>query len=188
MVTKIWNWLVVIPLVIRVSTLIHVWQISIGKLNSVMEITFMTDFKMTPKTKQDTVAEKVRAVIFSWFPVMWLPAPVSAFGSIGSANAFATSGTQSSLTLPSLLYSIGRKGHRSTSRVEIANPRVKNGWIRNEDMWVLIRDGKSYNIAVMPFQGVYRIFKGSRLIGFSRTLEAAKRRAEKIKISGRIFK
>jgi hypothetical protein len=55
-------------------------------------------------------------------------------------------------------------------------------------MWVLIRDGKSFNIAIMPFQGVYRIFKKSRITGYSRTLKAAKRRAEKIKVTGHVFK
>jgi len=182
------KWLVVKPLMIRVNTLIHMWQVSISKLNSIVEVPAVTHFKVTFKAKQDAIAEVVRAAVFLWLPVMGLPTPVSAFGSIRSADAFATSGAQPPLTFPSLLYSVSRKGHRSPSRVEVANPRVKNGWVRNGDMWVLIRDGKSYNIAVMPFQDMYRIFAGSRLIGFSRTLKAAKQRAEKIKTPRQPFK
>jgi len=180
--------LVVKPLMVGVNTLIHVWQVSISKLNAVVKVPAMTYFKMALKAEQDAIAEVIRASIFSWVPVMGLPTPMSAFGSVGATNTFTASGTQSSLAFPSLLYSVGRKGHRSTSRVEVANPRVKNGWIRNGDMWVLIRDGKSYNIAVMPFAGVYRIFKGSRLVGFSQTLDAAKRRAEKIKTPRQPYK
>lgn len=180
--------LIVEPLMVRVNTLIHMWQVSIRKLTAKLEITSVSHLKVTLKAKQDAIAEVIGASVFSWFPVMRLPTPVSAFGTIGSADAFTTGGAQSSLAFPSILYSVGRESHRSTSRVEVSSPRVKNGWVRNDDMWVLIRDGKSYNIAVMPFQGVYRIFKGSKLIGFSRTLEAAKRRAEKIKITGRVFK
>jgi len=180
--------LVVIPKMIGVCALIHVWQVSISKLNTVVKVPAMTHFKMALKAEQDAIAEVIRASIFSWLPVMGLPTPMSAFGSVGATNTFTASGTQSSLASPSLLYSVGRKGHSSTSRIEIANPRVKNGWVRNGDMWVLIRGGKSYNIAVMPFQGVYRIFTGSRLIGFSRTLKIAKQRAEKIKTPRQPFK
>lgn len=182
------RWLVVKPLMIRVNTLIHMWQISISKLDSIVKVPTVTHFKMTFKAKQDAISEVVRAAVFLWLPVVGLPTPMSAFSSIGSADAFTTSGTQSSLTFPSLLYSVRRKGHGSTSRAEIANPRVKNGWIRNGDMWVLIRDGKSHNIAVMPFQDVYRIFAGSKLIGFSRTLKVAKQRAEKIKTPRQPYK
>ena len=84
------------------------------------------------------------------------------------------------------------------NRVEVASARVKNGWIRNEDMWVLIREGKSHNIAIAyapPWppgdrkaKGQFSIFKGSKIIGFSRTLGAAKRRAEKIKTPRTPFK
>ena len=182
--------LIVKPLMIRVNALIHMWQVSISKLDSIAEVTAMTNLKMTLKAKQDAISEVVGATVFSWLPVVRLPTPVCAFGSVGSADALATSGTPPSLAFPSLLYSVGRKGHSSTSRVEVSNPRVKNGWVRNEDMWVLMRDGKSYNIAVMPVplgKG-YRIFKGSRLFGVSRTLEAAKRRAEKIKTPRQPFK
>jgi len=85
---------------------------------------------------------------------------------------------------------------RLTARIEAANPRVKNGWIRNEDMWVLIRDGISYNIAVMyvpPWmaggRGGYAVFKGHRTLkGLSRTLVTAKRRAEKIKTPRQPYK
>ena len=185
--TKI-NQLVIVPLMVRVFALVHMWQVSISKLAAKLKITAVPHLQVALRAKQDAITEKIRTTIFSWFPVVGLPAPVSAFDSIGSADTFTASGTQSPLTLPSLLYSVGRKGHRSTSHVEVSNPRVRNGWVRNEDMWVLIRDGKSYNIAVMPFRGVYRIFKGSKIIGFSRTLEAAKRRAEKIKITGRVFR
>lgn len=182
--------LVVKPLMVRVYTLVHMWQVSIRKLNSIVEVPTMSYFKMALRAKQDAVSEVIRATIAFWFPVMRLPTPVSASSPVSVAEFFTTVGTNSALSFPSVFYSFGRKGHYNTSRIEIANPRVKNGWIRNEDMWVLIRDGKSYNIAIMPVplgKG-YRIFKGSRVFGVSRTLDVAKRRAEKIKTPRQPYK
>ena len=185
-----WKKLVVIPKVIRVSAFIHMWQVSIRKLFTLLPVSSMPNIQMALRTKQNTITEQVRAFIASWFPMMWLPAPISAFGSVSSPKSLTTSGTQAPLSFPSLLFSVSRKSHHSTSRKEIK-------WVKNGDMWVLLHNGKSYNIAIMYFppssfsqrnRAEYRIFKGSKIIGFSRTLEAAKRRAEKIKITGRVFK
>jgi hypothetical protein len=182
--------LVVIPKMVRVSTLVHVFQVSVGKLNTITPVSFVSYFEMTLRAKQDAIAEKVRAAVFSWFPVMWLPTPVSAFGSVASAEPFTTSSTLPPLSFPSLLFSVGRKSHQSVSRNAVK-------WVKNGDMWVLLHNGKSYNIAIMYFppssfsgraRGEYRVFKGSRIIGFARTLEAAKQRAERIKVTGRVFK
>jgi hypothetical protein len=122
---KIWKELIVIPKMIWVSAFVHVWQVSIRKLNTVTKITFMTNLKMAFRKKQDTITKRISSTVFSWFSMMGLPAPVCVFSSVGSANTLATGCAQSSLPFPSLLYSIRGKGHCGTSRVEVSNPRVK---------------------------------------------------------------
>lgn len=186
--------LLVMPLMVRVFSLIHAVILSIGTLVAKLKIPTVPHFQMALRAKQDAVTEGIRAAIFSWFPVMRLPAPALALGAIAPKKRLTTSTTSPPLPVPSLLYSIARKGQHGTSHFEVSSPRVKNGWIWNEDMWVLIRDSKSYNIAVMytpPWEGRkggYAIFRGSKVIGFSRTLEAAKRRAEKIGTPKQPFK
>ena len=186
--------LVVVPLMVRVSAFIHVVVCSIGKLVAKLEVPTVSYFQVAIRAKQDAIAKGVVTTVFSWLPVMGLPTPTLAFGTVAPDELFTTRSAQSSLTFPSILYSVGRKGHCSTSRVEVANPRVRNGWIRNEGMWVLIRDGKSYNIAIVhtpPWagrKGRYDILTGSKVFGSSRTLDAAKRSAEKIKTPRQPYK
>jgi len=182
--------LIIIPKMVRVSTLIHIWKVSIRKLASFCPVAPVSYLEMAFRAKQDTITKKVRAVIFSWLSMVWLPTPVCVLGTVVPTEPFATGSALPPLSPPSLFFSISGKPHQSTSRDKIK-------WVKNEDMWVLLHNGKSYNIAIMYFppssfsertKGEYRIFKGSKIIGFSRTLEAAKRRAEKIKITGRVFK
>jgi hypothetical protein len=184
----------VVMLMVRVSALVHVLKNFVGKLDSILPFATVSYLQVALRAKYDTIAEGVRAAMTFGFPVMRLPTPVCTSGAVSFAELFTTIGTMPTLPPPRILYSVARKGHRNTSRVEVANPRVKNGWIRNEDMWVLVRDGKSYNVAITytpPWEGRkggYVILKGHRAIGTSRTLEAAKRRAEKIKIPRVPFK
>jgi len=185
--------LLIVPLMVRVVSFVHAVIRFVGKLASKLKIPAVSHFQMAIRTKQDAIAESVSAAVFSWLPVMRLPTSALAFGTVAPNKFFVADGAPSSLPVPSFLYSVRRKGHSSTS--EVSNPRVKNGWVRNEDMWVLIRDGVSYNIAVMyspPWgkrtRGEYVIFRGSKAIGSARTLAAAKRRAERIKTPRSPFK
>jgi len=175
--------LVVVPQMVRVSALVHVRQVSVPKMGTVTPVSFMTNLKVALRTKQNTVAKQIRAALALRLPVMRLPTPVCPFDSVRPTYAFATGSTLSSLPVPSILYSVGRKRHGSTPH------RVVKGWKYNgDDMWVLIEDGKSTNVAIMHMPPAYsltkrtrteyHIFHASKFIGFTLSLAAAKHRAE----------
>jgi len=133
----------------------------------------MSNLQVAFRAKQNAITEQIRTTLASWFPVMWLPAPVGAFGSVTLSKPFTTGSTQTSLSIPSLLFSVSGKGHRSTSR------HIINGWEWNgEDMWVRIKNGKPTNIALMRTRKGYHIFFGSKFIGVALKLASAKRKAE----------
>jgi len=175
--------LVVVPQVVRVSAFIQVRQVlSIPKLCVRTPVSVVANLKVALRAKQDTVAKQIRASTAYRLPVMRLPTPICPFDSVRPAYALPAGSTQPPLPVPSILYSVRGKRHGSTPR------RIINGWKYNgDDMWVLMKDGKSTNIAVMylpPFgltkrkRTEYHIFHASKLIGYALSLAAAKRRAE----------
>jgi hypothetical protein len=141
----------------------------------------MSYFKVTVIAKQDTVAERVRAFILSWFPMMRLPSPACAFGAVSAHQSFTASTARSALPVPSLLYSVSRKGHSSTSRNLVAN-----GWVNDgKGLHVLRQNGKFTDIRVVRLlmhgknkSPVYDIYCGNKYIGYAKSLVSAKKRAE----------
>lgn len=173
--------LFVMPLMVRVSALIHRVVLFIGALTAKLKIPAMTHFQMTIKAKQDAVTEGISTAIFSWLPMMRLPTPSFALGSVVPNKSFSTSSTDSALPIPSFLYSVSRKGHRSTSRSTV------DGWVSKGNTHTLFQSGKptKTTIVALPFiyQGkskrpVYDIYANGKYIGYARSLATAKRRAE----------
>lgn len=174
--------LLVVPLMVRVFSFVHTVIRSIGEWTAKLETATVSYFQMTLRAKQDAVTERISASVFPWLPMVRLPAPACAFGSVAPNEFFATSPAKPPLPIPSLLYSVSRKGHTSTSR------RIVNGWVdKGNNTRVLFQNGKSTNMTIvaLPFmyQGkskrpVYDIYHRGRYLGYAWSLGAAKSRAE----------
>jgi len=83
--------LLVVPLVVRVSALVHRVIPFIGDLLALLELPRVSHFKVALMTKYDAVAKRVSSAILYWFSVVRLPAPSFAFGAIASNEFLPTS-------------------------------------------------------------------------------------------------